>query len=220
MWNFDWLLPSETDSTAADEWLNSDAVFQFDGADEDSSRFLSSLTSSHPPNVLEALSASPEIRSAQPLPQTTPIPIKSLPQQQVSAAPPLPASSSAAAYQFELAKLHGTKEPVDDKRKRNTAASARFRAKKKLKEMALEKTAQEMVARAEMLERRLCEYEMEIKWLRQLVTEQIPEKKLRDIYAEHNVNYIEQAPAAGSGIEQAIVGNYTPILPAPTSSAI
>ncbi|KAF9907862.1 hypothetical protein EC991_010460 [Linnemannia zychae] len=59
----------------------------------------------------------------------------------------------------------------EDKRRRNTAASARFRYKKKLREQALEQTAKEQTLRAETLEARVKELEMEVKWLRGLIVE-------------------------------------------------
>jgi len=59
----------------------------------------------------------------------------------------------------------------EDKRRRNTAASARFRYKKKLREQALEQTAKEQTTRAEALEARVKELEMEVKWLRGLIVE-------------------------------------------------
>jgi hypothetical protein len=62
----------------------------------------------------------------------------------------------------------------EDKRRRNTAASARFRMKKKLREQALEKTAKEMTIKAEALEKRVIELEKEAKWLRALVVEKDP----------------------------------------------
>lgn len=67
----------------------------------------------------------------------------------------------------------------EDKRRRNTAASARFRMKKKLREQALEQTAKEMTSKAEALEKRVQELEMEAKWLRALVIEKDP--RLLDI---------------------------------------
>ncbi|KAI8984528.1 hypothetical protein BDF20DRAFT_791582, partial [Mycotypha africana] len=57
----------------------------------------------------------------------------------------------------------------DDKRRRNTAASARFRLKKKMREQALEKQSKEMAAHVEKLESKVKELEMEAKWLRALV---------------------------------------------------
>ncbi|KAF9336123.1 hypothetical protein BG006_009624 [Podila minutissima] len=59
----------------------------------------------------------------------------------------------------------------EDKRRRNTAASARFRQKKKLREQALEQTAREQTQRAEGLEARVKELEMEVRWLRGLIVE-------------------------------------------------
>ncbi|OZJ03173.1 hypothetical protein BZG36_04073 [Bifiguratus adelaidae] len=59
----------------------------------------------------------------------------------------------------------------EDKRRRNTAASARFRIKKKQREQALEHTAREMTQKAETLEGRVKELEMEVKWLRGLIVE-------------------------------------------------
>jgi hypothetical protein len=59
----------------------------------------------------------------------------------------------------------------EDKRRRNTAASARFRVKKKQREQALEKTAKEMTERAAMLETKVQQLEMENKWLKGLITE-------------------------------------------------
>lgn len=62
----------------------------------------------------------------------------------------------------------------DDKRRRNTAASARFRMKKKLREQALEKTTKEIAENVEKLESKVKELEMEAKWLRALVIEKDP----------------------------------------------
>ncbi|KAF8932388.1 hypothetical protein BGZ58_007086 [Dissophora ornata] len=59
----------------------------------------------------------------------------------------------------------------EDKRRRNTAASARFRQKKRLREQILERTAKEMTAKSDLLEVRVKELEMEIKWLRGLIVE-------------------------------------------------
>ncbi|KAI9848215.1 MAG: hypothetical protein M1837_000889 [Sclerophora amabilis] len=59
----------------------------------------------------------------------------------------------------------------EDKRRRNTAASARFRVKKKQREQTLEKTAKEMSDKASQLEARIGQLEMENKWLKNLITE-------------------------------------------------
>ncbi|CAG8556854.1 26673_t:CDS:1 [Racocetra persica] len=67
----------------------------------------------------------------------------------------------------------------EDKRRRNTAASARFRIKKKMREQALERTAKEMTSKAEAFENRIKELEMEVKWLRSLIVEK--DARLLDI---------------------------------------
>ncbi|KAL7275562.1 hypothetical protein RUND412_001488 [Rhizina undulata] len=59
----------------------------------------------------------------------------------------------------------------EDKRRRNTAASARFRVKKKQREQALEKTAKEMTDKVAMLEAKIGQLEMENKWLKNLIVE-------------------------------------------------
>ncbi|CEI88359.1 Putative Bzip transcription factor [Rhizopus microsporus] len=70
-----------------------------------------------------------------------------------------------------------SKEPIsaeEDKRRRNTAASARFRMKKKLREQALEKKAKELTEYVEQLENKVKDLEKEAKWLRALVVEKDP----------------------------------------------
>ncbi|ORX59632.1 hypothetical protein DM01DRAFT_1381187 [Hesseltinella vesiculosa] len=64
--------------------------------------------------------------------------------------------------------------PEEDKRRRNTAASARFRQKKKQREQALHITVKEMTAKTEKLEARCKELELEAKWLRALLVEKNP----------------------------------------------
>ncbi|KAH6851270.1 hypothetical protein B0I37DRAFT_429845 [Chaetomium sp. MPI-CAGE-AT-0009] len=77
----------------------------------------------------------------------------------------------------------------EDKRKRNTAASARFRIKKKQREQALEKSAKEMTDKVTMLEGRISALETENKWLKSLVTEKhggrddILDKLLKEVAA-------------------------------------
>jgi Basic region leucine zipper len=62
----------------------------------------------------------------------------------------------------------------EDKRRRNTLASARFRAKKKMREQALEKDHKEMSVRVEKMENRIKELELENKWLRSLIVQNKP----------------------------------------------
>ncbi|PNS13984.1 Regulatory protein cys-3 [Sphaceloma murrayae] len=59
----------------------------------------------------------------------------------------------------------------EDKRRRNTAASARFRVKKKQREQALEKTAKELSEKVHVLEARIGQLELENQWLKGLITE-------------------------------------------------
>ncbi len=59
----------------------------------------------------------------------------------------------------------------EDKRRRNTAASARFRIKKKQREQALEKSAKEMTEKVNALENRIQQLETENKWLKGIVLE-------------------------------------------------
>jgi len=59
----------------------------------------------------------------------------------------------------------------EDKRRRNTAASARFRVKKKQREQALEKSAKEMADKVAAFELRISQLETENKWLKNLIME-------------------------------------------------
>lgn len=59
----------------------------------------------------------------------------------------------------------------EDKRRRNTEASARFRVKKKVREQALEKSAAEMTEKVRGLEERVRQLERENGWLRGLIVE-------------------------------------------------
>ncbi|CAK4008650.1 Regulatory cys-3 [Lecanosticta acicola] len=66
----------------------------------------------------------------------------------------------------------------EDKRRRNTAASARFRVKKKQREQALEKQAKDMSDKVSLLEGKVQQLEMENKWLKELITEKSDVKTL------------------------------------------
>ncbi|CAO3589406.1 unnamed protein product [Absidia cylindrospora] len=69
--------------------------------------------------------------------------------------------------------LEATTEQVPairlSKRQRNTAASARFRIKKKQREQCLQRTACEMTNKANFMENRVHELEREVKWLKELL---------------------------------------------------
>jgi hypothetical protein len=83
--------------------------------------------------------------------------------------------ASATKRKLDLLNVHPVEtarvEAEEDKRRRNTAASARFRVKKKQREQQLEKTAKEMTDKANKLEKRVHELELENKWLKGLITE-------------------------------------------------
>lgn len=59
----------------------------------------------------------------------------------------------------------------EDKRRRNTAASARFRVKKKQREQALERSVKEINDNNAKLQAKVEQLEMENKWLKDLITE-------------------------------------------------
>ncbi|KAI5784608.1 hypothetical protein EDC01DRAFT_201955 [Geopyxis carbonaria] len=59
----------------------------------------------------------------------------------------------------------------EDKRRRNTAASARFRIKKKQRDQALERQTKEMADQVSGLEKKITQLELENRWLRNLLVE-------------------------------------------------
>lgn len=71
----------------------------------------------------------------------------------------------------------------DDKRRRNTAASARFRLKKKEREAELERTTRDMNQRCEELQHKITSLETENRWLRELITERSRNRGHRRIRA-------------------------------------
>jgi len=83
-------------------------------------------------------------------------------------------TSPSDAQTFEEASRLAAEE---DKRRRNTAASARFRVKKKQREQALERSAKEMSDKVAALEGRINQLETENKWLKNLITEKNDSKE-------------------------------------------
>ncbi|KAK3344384.1 hypothetical protein B0T25DRAFT_325346 [Lasiosphaeria hispida] len=136
--------------------------------------FSSTYTSPTIPSFTDSLG---NLQPIQPNPQTAyPPPVS---QHQSGYVPPTPRigvaqerkaklNSSNRMLSFEDASRLAAEE---DKRKRNTAASARFRIKKKQREQALEKSAKEMTDKVTALESRISALETENKWLKSLVTE-------------------------------------------------
>jgi len=78
--------------------------------------------------------------------------------------PPQPSSLSSNSETVSL-------EEHDLRRLRNTAASARFRAKKKLRELSLQSSAQQKREKLAALEARIHQLEAENKWLKSLIIE-------------------------------------------------
>lgn len=87
----------------------------------------------------------------------------------------LPATTQAGAYSLDHPA--GMNDELinaaieEDKRRRNTAASARFRTKKKEREAELERSTRDINERCEGLQKRIGELETENRWLRELITE-------------------------------------------------
>lgn len=80
----------------------------------------------------------------------------------------IPSESIASALGQEE---HGRLVAEEDRRRRNTAASARFRMKKKQREQTLERTVRETTEKNASLEARIAQLEMENRWLKNLLTE-------------------------------------------------
>lgn len=85
----------------------------------------------------------------------------------------------------------------EDKRRRNTAASARFRVKKKQREQALEKTAKDMTEKVSVLESKITQLETENKWLKSLITEK--NESSADIAAMYKKFAKENSEARSTG---------------------
>ncbi|PLW15430.1 hypothetical protein PCANC_17921 [Puccinia coronata f. sp. avenae] len=73
----------------------------------------------------------------------------------------------------------------EDKRRRNTLASARFRMKKKMKEQEIERTAREMRERVSELEKQVDSLKQENKWLRGLIVDSTA-SKLVSVHAQES----------------------------------
>jgi hypothetical protein len=94
----------------------------------------------------------------------------------------------------------------EDKRRRNTAASARFRVKKKQREQALEKSAKDMLDKVNMLEVKIQQLETENLWLKGLITNKdgnkgsMPEVKAALISKHEGANNGRSSPAHKDGV--------------------
>ncbi|KAK4174743.1 hypothetical protein QBC36DRAFT_332999 [Triangularia setosa] len=170
--------------TSADSIMGDFGSFDFIPGDYSFGDFGSNYTSPTVPAFPDSLG---NLQPIQPTPQSSYAP--SVPQQHqpgyvhTVAAPVIGSEKHKATEQlsppnrilsFEDASRMAAEE---DKRRRNTAASARFRIKKKQREQALEKSAKEMMEKVTMLEGRISALETENKWLKSLVTEKHGDKQ-------------------------------------------
>ncbi|OSX65788.1 hypothetical protein POSPLADRAFT_1038393 [Postia placenta MAD-698-R-SB12] len=115
-----------------------------------------------------------------PLAQSAPVQA-TIPPQQQQASSPIPKrartsrqsfsveQSSPEAQEIEEKESSNPLTAAEDKRRRNTAASARFRLKKKEREMALERKAKELEVRVSELEKECEALRRENGWLKGLV---------------------------------------------------
>jgi len=94
----------------------------------------------------------------------------------------------------------------EDKRRRNTAASARFRVKKKQREQALEKTAKDMSDKVNILEARIQQLETENAWLKGLITEKNGGKSSVELIARLNKHEDGGSRGRNSGAHTEDVG--------------
>lgn len=92
----------------------------------------------------------------------------------------------------------------EDKRRRNTAASARFRVKKKQREQALEQTAKEMQDKAARLEQKVQQLETENAWLKGLITEKAggkhTQKDLKELLTKREASSGRSSPTHTDGV--------------------
>lgn len=102
-------------------------------------------------------------------PSVAPTPVQSAVSPATSVAAPKRKNSAKAniASAEEAARIMAE----EDKRRRNTAASARFRVKKKMREQALERSLKETNDKNDALEARVSQLELENHWLRGLIME-------------------------------------------------
>lgn len=181
---------TNTDFTNLDiPQLREDGTFNFDLTNEDQipDQFNyedlladSALTSDFGGDVGSVVEPAPQLSTPQYIPTyNTPIqpaPTGNFPTPDQAAHPPLMRDIRAGRPATRPVDHVSAEEKArlaaeEDKRRRNTAASARFRVKKKQREQAVEKTLKEVQDKNAKLEARLTHLEMENKWLKDLITE-------------------------------------------------
>lgn len=114
----------------------------------------------------------PNLPAIQPQPQPQPMPAyAAAPQPPHAHAFPPQQHNGRTTSSPESHSDRQTREAEEDKRRRNTAASARFRVKKKQREQALEQAAKDMSDKVTVLEGRIQQLETENKWLKNMILE-------------------------------------------------
>ncbi|KAM7199562.1 hypothetical protein V8F33_004373 [Rhypophila sp. PSN 637] len=113
----------------------------------------------------------------------------------------------------------------EDKRKRNTAASARFRVKKKQREQALEKSAKDMADKVTKLEERISLLETENRFLKSLVTEkhgggtdEILKKFVKELSGKGDAHSEDERSSSSRGSTSSASSVASSITAAPASS--
>ncbi|PKY05862.1 hypothetical protein P168DRAFT_131643 [Aspergillus campestris IBT 28561] len=131
----------------------------------------------------QSLSSNPSPASTTSSQAPTPKVANSSPAPTPAPAPKRKNTQKTPVMTVEEASLHAAEE---DKRRRNTAASARFRVKKKMREQALEKTVKETTDKNNALEVRVTALELENQWLKNLITEKNGNSE-EDKTSEHDI---------------------------------
>jgi len=97
---------------------------------------------------------------------------------------------------FERGSSRGREQDDPDlKRMRNTAASARFRAKKKRRELSLERVAREKREKLAVLEDRIAQLETENQWLKDLVMEKNEKRQRKNGVQEREGKVVDDVKA-------------------------
>ncbi|KAL3479999.1 hypothetical protein BJX99DRAFT_45526 [Aspergillus californicus] len=134
-----------------------------------------------PPFSSPTTASPPQPSVAAPSPSTTTSPTPSAP------GPKRKNTQKAPAMSVEEAARVAADE---DKRRRNTAASARFRVKKKMREQSLETTVKETSQKNAALEARVTALELENQWLKNLITEKNGKSAEEGKKAESNITHM------------------------------
>lgn len=112
----------------------------------------------------------------------------------------IPGSPSPDSFDFVDPALDDAAFDAEaDKRQRNNAASARYRARKKVRDVAQEHDTGSLRARAAALESRVAELATEGQWLRALVVERDGPERLERATREYEANKANKGRGRGRG---------------------